>query len=48
MKRIACNRLQKKLKNYRPTGRRNQRRLLRRLLTCGTGMGQQVAHLPAQ
>jgi len=29
---MPCNRLPAKIKNYRPKGRRNQRRLLRRLL----------------
>jgi len=32
MKRMACNRLLRILKNYRPTGRRNQGRPLKRLL----------------
>jgi len=49
MNRMACNRLLRILKNYRPTGRRNQRRPLKRFLdVCGTGMGQQVDHLPAR
>ena len=39
------NRLLIIVKSYRPTGRRNQGRPLKRLWMCETGTGQQVAEL---